>query len=107
MDQEVSARKMLETENEALKIALSQAQAGSNVPVTQTSEHIHAVSLGLLSPWEGMVQAQAQVQGLEYELKGACAPGKVISCDEPKSMKGVSACSLSRLSLSLGIVGSH
>jgi len=72
LEQEKSARKILEAENLALRNALSQAQQGmQDVPITQTADHIHAVSMGLISPWEGMAQSESQVKSLENEVKGA------------------------------------
>ena len=51
MEQEASTRTMLEAEIEALKNALRLAQQ-DKAPLTETCEHIHAVSRGLISPWE-------------------------------------------------------
>lgn len=52
MQQEMAAREILETEVKALQDALKQAQLGQEVPINQTPYHIHAVSMGLISPWE-------------------------------------------------------
>jgi hypothetical protein len=51
MEQETSSRQTLEAEIGALKDALRLAQQGQP-PIMETCEHIHAVSIGLMSPWE-------------------------------------------------------
>ena len=52
MQQEAAAKEVLEAEVKALRDALKQAQLGQNVAINQTPHHIHAVNMGLISPWE-------------------------------------------------------
>ena len=51
MEQEAASRQTLEAEIGTLKDALRLAQQGQ-APIMETCEHIHAVSIGLMSPWE-------------------------------------------------------
>jgi hypothetical protein len=87
----------MEAEISALRDALKTAQVG-DVPVMQTCEHIHAVSMGLMSPWEvatifvpcyclvsaranrvhlwqGMLEADMKVKDLENQMKLQKAEG--------------------------------